>query len=149
MSGGSSQREGDDSMSRSLAGYAGLFLFLPIVRYNGANREGNYSMDAELKTILTQLRRSLKKVYGSRLVDLILYGSQARGDAYFGSDIDVLVVLTGPVDPITEVHRTSEIVAGLSLEYDQVISCVFIEQEALIQEDSFFMANVRREGIPV
>jgi predicted nucleotidyltransferase len=106
-------------------------------------------MNEKLTVILAELRRRLKALYGPRLIRLVLYGSQARGDTEPGSDIDVLVVLEGPVDPGTEIHRTSEIVAGLSLEYDEVICCVFMERERAAIERSPFLLNVRKEGIAI
>jgi predicted nucleotidyltransferase len=104
-------------------------------------------MGEKLKTILSELQEQLQALYGPRLVRLVLYGSQARGDAAPGSDIDVLVVLVGPVSPVEEIHRTSEIVAGLSLKYDEVLSCSFISQEELATERSSFLMNVQREGV--
>ena len=56
-------------------------------------------MNPRLKAILTELRSRLESLYGDRLVKLILYGSQARGDAEPDSDIDVLVVRQGAVIP--------------------------------------------------
>jgi predicted nucleotidyltransferase len=106
-------------------------------------------MHKNLDTILSRLRHQLEELYGSNLVGLRLYGSQARGEAVFGSDIDVLVILEDLVSPAKEVHRTSGIVAGLSLEYDVVISCAFISQNQLLTEQSPFLMNVQREGIVV
>lgn len=48
----------------------------------------------------------------------MLFGSYARGDAEPGSDIDVLVVLHGDVNPGEEIARTGEMVADISLRYD-------------------------------
>lgn len=103
----------------------------------------------KLTEILAELRRRLEQLYGSRLVRLVLFGSQARGDAEPGSDIDVLVVLEGPVDPIAEIHRTSEIMAGLSLEYDEVIACVFMARDYAEHGGSPLLLNIRREGVLV
>ncbi|MFZ1398762.1 MAG: nucleotidyltransferase domain-containing protein [Candidatus Promineifilaceae bacterium] len=103
----------------------------------------------KLNTILAELRSQLEALYGNRLVHLVLYGSQARGDALPGSDVDVLVVLAGPVDPATEIERVSPITAVLSLEHDIVISCVYISEERYIQENSPLLLNIRREGIAV
>ncbi len=104
-------------------------------------------MDEKFKIILTELSRRLQALYGLRLIRLILYGSQARGDAKPGSDIDVLVVLEGPVNPFEEIHRTGKSVAELSLAYDEVVSCVFISSEQYEREQSPLLINVRREGI--
>lgn len=103
----------------------------------------------KLNTVLAEMRSQLNKLYGSRLVRLVLYGSQARGDALPGSDVDVLVVLAGPVEPATEIERVSPITAALSLEHDIVISCVYISEKRYIQENSPLLLNVRREGIAV
>ena len=59
-------------------------------------------MPKTLETLLAELRHRLSGLYGDRLAGLFLYGSQARGDAVTGSDIDVLVVLKGPVYPAEE-----------------------------------------------
>ncbi len=50
---------------------------------------------------------------------MVLYGSQARGDARPDSDIDLLVVLKGEVNPGAEIQKTSHIRANLSLENDR------------------------------
>lgn len=100
-----------------------------------------------LWTILTELRGQFEELYGSRLINLILYGSQARGDAEAGSDIDVLVVLKGPVNPGEEIERVGEITASLSLRYDVVISCIFISTDRFYKERSPLLLNVHREGI--
>ncbi len=106
-------------------------------------------MDEKLKTILAELRRRFETLYGERLVQMILFGSQARRDAEPGSDIDVLVVLRGEVSPCEEIARTIEDVADISLEYNEVVSCVFVSEEQFERERSPLLLNVRREGMPV
>jgi predicted nucleotidyltransferase len=107
------------------------------------------AMNAKLKTILTELRDRLDALYGERLVRLVLYGSQARGDAEPGSDIDVLVVLRGPVSPCEEIARTEYASAELSLKHDEVIACVFVSVDQYENERSPLLLNVLREGVPV
>ena len=51
-----------------------------------------------LRGPLREAQQRLQAMYGDRLRRVILYGSQARGDAREDSDIDVLVVLDGPFD---------------------------------------------------
>ncbi len=72
-------------------------------------------MDEKLRTILTELRRRLEALYGERLVQMVLFGSRARGDAKPDSDVDVLIVLRDRVNPGEEITRTGELTASLSL----------------------------------
>lgn len=106
-------------------------------------------MNAALAPALQQLRAGLEAQYGDRLDRVLLYGSRARGDAEPESDVDVLVVLGGEVDPLTEIHRNSELVADLSLENDLVISCVYMSADELTDGNDPFLRNVRREALPV
>jgi predicted nucleotidyltransferase len=106
-------------------------------------------MNEKLQTILTELHRRFEAIYGERLVRLVLFGSQARGDAEPGSDIDVLVVLKGIVSPCEEIAKTINDVADISLEYNEVVSCVFVSEEQFERERSPLLLNVRREGVPL
>jgi uncharacterized protein len=103
----------------------------------------------KLKTILAQLRSQFETLYGDRLVQTILFGSQARGDARPDSDIDVLVVLKGAVNPGEEIKRTSQIRAKLSLKNDAVISCLFMDENRFINRNGPLLRNIRKEGIAV
>src|SRR5712692_3214692 len=101
-----------------------------------------------LRPILTELRRGLGRIYGDRLIELVLYGSQARGDAEPGSDIDVLVVLKGPVAWGQEISRTSNFVAELCLKHSVVISRLFMDENEFLHEQGPLLRNIRREGVP-
>ena len=104
-------------------------------------------MNDNLPEILAQLRQYFHELYGERLVQLILYGSQARGDARQDSDIDILVVLDGQIQAGKEIARTSEFIAALCLDRTVVISRAFASATRFQQEESPFFLNVRREGV--
>ena len=106
-------------------------------------------MNEKLQTILKELHAKLAAEYGSRLVNVILYGSQARGDATPESDIDVMVVLKDEVNPYQEIDRTNELTSRLSLEYDTLISTLFVTEDRLRSEGSPLLMNIRREGVEV
>ncbi len=93
--------------------------------------------------------RGFEDLYGDRLAHLILYGSQARGDARPWSDIDVLVVLKGDVAPSKEIDRTSDILSELFFEYEELVSCVYMEEEYFLKREPPLLRNIRREGIPI
>jgi predicted nucleotidyltransferase len=103
----------------------------------------------ELQGILRSLRWELARVLGDQLQSVILYGSQARGQARSDSDIDVLVVVRDDSDYGDLIRRTSAAVSALSLRHDVVISRAFVSQERFEREQSPFLLNVRREGVPV
>lgn len=109
----------------------------------------NQAMNEKLQTILTELRAKLAMLYGDRLVNVMLFGSQARGDATPESDIDVMVVLRGKVNPYEEIDRTNTLTTALSLKYDTLISALFIAEERFQFEFSPLLMNVRQEGVLV
>ena len=100
-----------------------------------------------LDRIVALVKQWFLEQYQENLDELILYGSQARGDAQEYSDIDVLVVLKQAFNYREEIERTSQFIADLSLEYDTVISRAFISVQRFQDENSPFLLNVRREGI--
>ncbi|MGQ9490572.1 MAG: nucleotidyltransferase domain-containing protein [Anaerolineae bacterium] len=104
---------------------------------------------AQVQTILAALKRELTSLFGDRLDRIILYGSHARGQAQPGSDIDVLIVLQGDFDYGELIRLTSPGFSRLSLAHDVVISRAFVTRERYEKEQSPFLLNVRREGVPV
>jgi predicted nucleotidyltransferase len=106
-------------------------------------------MSKTLDQILREYRSGLEAIYGPRLARIILFGSRARQDAQPDSDIDIVVVLRGPVDPNEEIRRLSSVSAALSLKYDVVISAVYVSEDDYDSQDSALLMNVRREGILV
>lgn len=100
-----------------------------------------------IKPILSQLCDYLKSTYKNNLKQVILFGSEARGNATLESDIDILIVLEKPFHYYQEVHKISDFISNLCLEYDRLISCCFTTEEQLKKEDNAFYRNIKKEGI--
>lgn len=98
---------------------------------------------------VTELKRQLQSLYGARLSRVVLYGSWARGDADPYSDIDVLIVLKGPVSPGDEIARIGSVVADLSLRTNSVISPLFMDEDRYAARAGPLLRNIRREGVAV
>ncbi len=103
----------------------------------------------EIKEILKQFREEIKKLYGKKLKDTILYGSWARGGATEDSDIDVLIVLEGKVMPGKEIDRIIDVITEINLKYGVLISVYPVSEEDFPTVNSPLLINARREGVSV
>lgn len=50
-------------------------------------------MPQTMKNLIEQYISEIKKIYGSHLREMILYGSYARGDYRRDSDVDIMILL--------------------------------------------------------
>jgi len=103
----------------------------------------------QVRQIVEEFQRGLEEIYGDRLVRLVLFGSQARGDARPYSDIDIMVVLHGDVEPLTEASRTGKFTSDLCLQHNVVISCVYFSAGEAVTSQRPLLQNIRSEGIAV
>ncbi|MDR3528417.1 MAG: nucleotidyltransferase domain-containing protein [Rhizomicrobium sp.] len=101
--------------------------------------------------ILARLKRELAALYGTRLKQVLLYGSRARGDHRDDSDYDVLVVLEGPVDWWAEQKQLSALSDQILWDTVGTAQPVVTSFKPVCPEDihkrTGFMFNVRREAI--
>jgi predicted nucleotidyltransferase len=106
-------------------------------------------MSEQLQQILAELKARLTELYGERLERLVLFGSQARGDAEPDSDIDVLVVLRGEVNPMAESRRAVPITSEISYEHGVVITCMYVSVERYDRAATPLIGIARREGVRI
>lgn len=110
---------------------------------------GNGLSTEELSEILDELAGGLKNLYGERYRGLVLYGSYARGEADEGSDVDVLLLLKGPVAAGQEITKTVSIVWPISLEAGYTLSVLPVDVEAYREPKEPFLINALKEGMLV
>jgi len=102
-----------------------------------------------IKKILKEFKKELKKLYGTRLKNIILYGSWVRGEATEDSDIDILLVLKGKITPGKEIDRMIDIITEINLKYNTLISVYPISEKDYFNVNSPLLMNIRREGTSV
>jgi predicted nucleotidyltransferase len=102
-----------------------------------------------LMGLVRDLRDGLAAMYGDRLKSVYLFGSHARGDAREGADIDVAVVLRGPVDRWEEQERANELLSDLSLREDCLLSALFVSEEEMMAAPYAIHRSILREGVLV
>lgn len=90
---------------------------------------GKLPVPGDLRKTLRWATQSLREIYGDRLQRLILFGSQARGDATPESDVDVLVVLKGPISSYEEAERTSRVAIRAAAYRDTALSFIHMSEE--------------------
>ena len=96
-----------------------------------------------------QIRAQLEAVYGSRLEGIILYGSEARGEAGPDSDIDILVVLRGPVRLWQDICTCLQALLPLGLALGRPISPKPVDADAFRQTSWPLYENAKREGVRI
>lgn len=107
-------------------------------------------MPEVIKSIMSELKDALQKIYGARLKKLVLFGSYARGDARADSDVDFLAVLdseSGEIKTCEEIDRMSHDVYELILKYEKTISVIPVSEERYRSSKLPFLMNAREEGI--
>ena len=106
------------------------------------------SDDAErVASALDNARAALQALYGDQLRQLVLFGSQARGDAERDSDVDLLVVLEGPVDPYREARRTSGVVVDTATYDGIALSLTHLSASEWADPRRSFVRNARHDGV--
>ncbi len=104
-----------------------------------------------LHRLLTDYRARLNAKFGSRLLELRLFGSYARGTAHEGSDVDVAVVLDR-VESHAERVYPMQLAGDLTIEHGLVIVPIVLskqELEFLREREELLAENLDREGIAI
>ena len=100
----------------------------------------------KLKPVLAELKRGLQEIYGDRLRAVVLFGSQARGEANEDSDVDVAVVLDDFENAFTEAERYSDLLYDLGLKHKGWLMSVPIREREWRECDWRLYRTVRQEG---
>jgi len=96
---------------------------------------------------IQKCRTALESHYGPRFKGLVLYGSVARGQASPDSDIDLLVLLSGPLDYAQELRQIVDVLYTVQLDSDQLISAIPAPVDEFEAGSIQLYRNAKREGV--
>jgi predicted nucleotidyltransferase len=106
------------------------------------------SASAQVAIALQAYAHALQSRFGARLVDVLLFGSQARGDAGDGSDVDVMVILDRPAG--NDLSEARGLAFDIWLTYRVLLSVRAFSRrgwQELGAMHSLFYRNVTRDGV--
>lgn len=104
----------------------------------------------QVEKIVCAFAKALLAQLGEQILEVIWYGSTARGDAEEGSDIDVAVICQSD-DSDTEEYIW-DIASELDLEYNAVIDVRVISADRFYGEWgrlSYLAEDIQNEGISI
>ncbi|MEZ4594203.1 MAG: nucleotidyltransferase domain-containing protein [Chloroflexota bacterium] len=99
--------------------------------------------------VIQQCKRLLQNHYGSRLENVILYGSVARKENNGQSDIDLLVLLNQPFDYFAELSQIIELLYPIQLQSTYLISARPVLAQEYETGTIQLYRNAKREGFAV
>lgn len=97
--------------------------------------------------IVKEFKQELAKILNNKLLNVILFGSYARGDFSEESDIDVLIVVKEKPS-IEEENEISKLCLRFLLRYNVLISAITYSKE-LFDLNNFFIREVKKVGVTI
>lgn len=104
---------------------------------------------ADPREVAAAVAADLRRMYGERLVDVVLYGSHARGDAHPESDIDLAVILDGLTSPWQELRLMDDVMWRHTLESGLTISATPISDASWAGPGRSVVRAAKADGISV
>ena len=103
----------------------------------------------ERDELLSQARTRLAEAFGDRFHGVVLYGSEARGDAEPDSDIDLLVLLDGPIALGDDLWVIVTALYPLQLQVLRPIHTTPVDAVQYEAGQVVLYRNAKKEGISV
>ena len=105
--------------------------------------------ESQLSKISKEMVDCYRVAYGDDIVEIILYGSYARGDYSKDSDIDIVAVVHGSREQLQEkLKEIWDVSAEIGLENDVIVSPTVIPYDEFVKykQSLPYYRNIAKEG---
>ena len=99
------------------------------------------------RDFLVRMRETLGGVFAERFQGLLLYGSEARGQSRADSDIDLLVLLRGPVQLGADLNAIIAATYPMQLELDRPLHVLPVNWDDFNLGQFALYRNAKKEGV--
>lgn len=99
------------------------------------------------RQVAENVAADLRQHYGSRLAEVVLYGSHARGDGHPDSDLDLAVVICDMASPWDELKQMDDILWRHTLESGITVSAFPVSAADWAGEGHPMLRSARAEGV--
>ena len=117
-----------------------------------SDSEKSRCTDRKLEVVIRDMVATYRDVFGGEIDQILLYGSYARGEADFDSDIDIAAIVHGDRQELQEkLKKVWDVSSSLELKYEVIISPTVIPYDEYMEykEDLPYYRNISEEGIRV
>ena len=97
--------------------------------------------------IRKEIRARLEAAFPDRLRGVLLFGSEARNEAREDSDLDLMVLLEGPVRLGRDLETIVRALYPLQLELDAPIHAIPVSGDSFKAGSYGLYRNAKREGV--
>jgi hypothetical protein len=99
------------------------------------------------RDLWAEVKRRLQAVYGERLKGVVVYGSEVTQESSADSDLDVMVLIDGPIHLWEEISRCVDATYPLSLKIGRPIHAEPVDAAEYEKGDFALYRNAKAEGI--
>jgi predicted nucleotidyltransferase len=110
---------------------------------------GNVESDL-IKTVLSEVTSAMKELYGSKLKEIVLYGSYAKDEQDEESDIDIMLLIDMNDEELKSYDKKlNSIISDIGYKYMKVISVIDMSYKKFNNWANVvpFYKNVANEGV--
>jgi predicted nucleotidyltransferase len=98
---------------------------------------------------LNDIKTALFEEFSNRFKGIVLFGSESTGRSFADSDIDIMVLLEGPLDLGKDLDRIIISTYFIQMKISRQLHFIPADYLKYSKSESSFYKTVQREGVPI